>query len=139
MARNSSSLSQAPASSRRAIPVSSSRSAERDVSSAADMGWDFWLFRAALVTLASAACHHFAPFGLAPVSAAAAGLGGAVGLILIEFRLRRASLGHLLAGAIGAVVGLLAAYLASLVVMRLSFSEGTRSFLSVAGLLGLGY
>ena len=103
------------------------------------MGWDFWLLRAVLVALASVACSHFGPFGLAPVSAAAAGFGGAVGLILIEFRLRRANLGRLLAGAFGSVAGLLAAYLVSLVVMRLSFSEGTRSFLSVAALLGLGY
>jgi uncharacterized protein YacL len=60
-------------------------------------------------------------------------------VILGECRLRRASLRRLIASAIGAVLGLSAATLASLIVMRLSIPEDTRSFLLLVLLLGLGY
>jgi uncharacterized protein YacL len=92
-----------------------------------------------LVALAGAACYHLAPFGLVPVFAAAVGFGGAVALILLEFHLRHASMRRLIAGALGAVLGLLAAALASLIILHLSIPEATRSFLSVALLLSMAY
>jgi uncharacterized protein YacL len=103
------------------------------------LGWDFWLLRGLIVFFAAAACYRWAPFGLSPLLGAVAGLGGVALVILGECRLRRASLRRLIAGAIGALFGLSAATLASLIVMRLSIPEGTRSFLLLALLLGLGY
>jgi len=138
MARNSHAYPQAQTTSRRPLAVRSSISNRRDVGGEA-IGWDFWLLRALIVLLAAATCYRWAPFGLTPFLGAVVGLSGALVVILGECRLRRASLRRLVASAIGAVFGLSTATLASLIVMRLSIPEGTRSFLSLALLLGLGY
>jgi uncharacterized protein YacL len=103
------------------------------------MGWDYWLLRAVLVILAGLSCLHFRPFGLPLIPAVTLGITGAVALILLEFRLRHASLRRLIGGAAGSIVGVLAAVLMSMIFMRLSCAETTRSFLSIAALLGSGY
>jgi uncharacterized protein YacL len=103
------------------------------------MGWDYWLLRALLVILAGLSCLHFRPFGLPLIPAIALGFTGAVALILLEFRLRHASLRRLIGGAAGSILGVLAAVLMSMIFMRLSCAETTRSFLSIAALLGSGY
>ncbi len=103
------------------------------------MGWDYWLLRALLVILAAATCYHFDPFGLTPLLNAGIGFALAVAFILLEFRLRRASLRRLIGGAVGSILGVLAAVLMSLIFMRLSCPESTKSFVSIAALLGTGY
>ncbi len=103
------------------------------------MRWDYWLLRALLVLLAAATCYHFDPFGLAPLVNAGIGFTLAVAVILLEFRLRHASLRRLIGGALGSILGVLAAVLMSLIFMRLSCPESTKSFVSIAALLGTGY
>ncbi|MGH8633459.1 MAG: PIN/TRAM domain-containing protein [Burkholderiales bacterium] len=103
------------------------------------MGWDYWLLRGLLVALAAATCYHFDPFSLAPLVNAGVGFTLAVAVILLEFRLRRASLRRLIGGALGSILGVLAAVLMSLIFMRLSCPESTKSFVSIAALLGTGY
>src|SRR4029077_14444053 len=79
------------------------------------------------------------PFGLRGLQAA--GVGILIGLIvmLTELRLRRAALSGLLGGAFGAVLGIFAALLVTLVISRTNEPEPTKSFLEFASLFAFGY
>lgn len=63
----------------------------------------------------------------------------AVAILLTELRLRRAALSGLLGGAFGAVLGMFAALLVTLVVSRTAEPEPTKTFLEFSALLALGY
>ena len=84
-------------------------------------------------------CYELAPFGLHGTLAAAVGFLLAVAILLIELRLRRAKIGKLLGGALGAVLGIFAALLVTLVISRTSESEPTKSFLAYAALFAFAY
>ncbi len=101
--------------------------------------WDLILVRAVFLVLAVAACYYFSPFGLSRIPAAAAGFVFAVLVIFAEMRLRCVSLRRLIGAGVGASVGVGGAFLVSLVLLRTSIPDGTRSFLSVGLLLLLGY
>ncbi|HYL10922.1 MAG TPA: PIN domain-containing protein [Candidatus Acidoferrales bacterium] len=97
------------------------------------------MVRALVVALSVVACYYFRPFGLARNPAAAAGFVFAVLVILAEMRLRRASVRRLIGATGGALLGTLGALLVSLIVLRTSIPDSTRSFLGLALLLLLGY
>jgi len=59
--------------------------------------------------------------------------------LLAELRLRRAALSGLLGGAFGAVLGVFAALLVTLVISRTDEPEPTKSFLEFAALFAFGY
>jgi len=94
-------------------------------------GWDFWVVRVFLVAGAGAGAvsYTLGPFGLRGLPAAGVGFLMAVVVLLAELRLRRAALSGLLGGAFGAVLGVFAALLVTLVISRTDEPEPTKSFL----------
>ncbi len=101
--------------------------------------WDLLLVRGIFVAVCVAACYHFRPFSLSARNAALVGLGFAIAVILFEIRLRRASLRRLIGAALGSILGILGAYLMSLVLAHTSIPEASRSFLGVGVLLVMTY
>jgi uncharacterized protein YacL len=101
--------------------------------------WDLLAVRGALLAIFVATCAYFHPFGLPALSAAGLGLGLALAVILFEIRLERASLKRLIGAACGSVLGILGAYLLSLVLGQTSLRSDTRSFLDVTLLLVMAY
>jgi uncharacterized protein YacL len=95
--------------------------------------------RLIFVTVCAGAGYHFRPFGLSKEMATLAGLLFAIGVILFEVRLRRASLRRLIGAAIGSIMGILGAYLTSLIFTHTTMPESTRSFFSLAVFLVMAY
>lgn len=102
-------------------------------------GWDFWAARLFLIVCTGAVSYTLGPFGLRGVAAAGVGFLIALVVLLAELRLRRAALSGLLGGAFGAVLGVFAALLVTLVISRTHEPEATKSFLEFATLFAFGY
>src|SRR5215470_2642168 len=101
--------------------------------------WDMLVVRIVFSLVCVAAGYHFRPFGLTREMAALAGLAFAVAVILFEVRLRRASLRRLIGAAVGSILGILGAYLTSLILTHTTMPESTRSFFSLAVFLVMTY
>ena len=103
---------------------------------------DMAVIRLIFVLLVAVACWILQPFGLSkwPASAAAAaGAGIGLAIILFEMRLRAISLKRLIGAAIGSILGIIGAYLFS-VVIRNSIAPGsTQSFLQLLVMLLMAY
>jgi uncharacterized protein YacL len=103
---------------------------------------DMAVIRLIFVLTVAAACWILQPFGLSTWPApAAAAAGAAIGLaiILFEMRLRAISLKRLIGAAIGSILGIIGAYLFSLVI-RNSIAPGrTQSFLQLLVMLLMAY
>ena len=102
-------------------------------------GWDFWAAGVFLIGCTGAVSYTLGPFGLRGVAAAGVGFLIALVVLLAELRLRRAALSGLLGGAFGAVLGVFAALLVTLVISRTNEPEPTKSFLEFATLFAFGY
>src|SRR5260370_40998550 len=90
-------------------------------------GWDFWVVRSCVVACTGAGSYALGPFGLRGLPSASVGFLIALLVLLAELRLRRAALSGLLGGAFGAVLGVFAALLVTLVVSRTDEPEPTKS------------
>ncbi|HYB59922.1 MAG TPA: PIN domain-containing protein [Methylomirabilota bacterium] len=101
--------------------------------------WDQFLVRFIFAAACVAAGFHFHPFGLAPRTAALVWLAFAVGVILFEIRLQRASMRRLIGAAVGAILGTLGALLVNEVLAHTTIPEVSRSSLGVGALLVLTY
>jgi uncharacterized protein YacL len=101
--------------------------------------WDILAFRMIFVIVCTGAGFHFRPFGLSPLQGAIAGLVFSISVILFELRLRKASLRRLIGAAIGSILGILGAYLISLIFTHTTIPESTRSFFSLAIFLVMTY
>jgi uncharacterized protein YacL len=101
--------------------------------------WDFWVVRVFLVACTGAVSYTLGPFGLRGLTAASVGFLIGLAVLLAELRLRRAALSGLVGGAFGAVLGVFAALLVTLVISRTDEPEPTKSFLEFAALFGFGY
>jgi uncharacterized protein YacL len=101
--------------------------------------WEFWIVRAALALAIVAACYALAPFALRGAEAAGFGFLIALVILLAEFRLRRASLGGLVGGACGALAGIFAALLLTMIISRTAQPGGSQFFLEIISVLGLTY
>src|SRR5437870_1643544 len=102
-------------------------------------GWDFWVVRAFLLACTGAVSYTLGPFGLRGLQAGGVGILMALVVLLAELRLRRAALSGLLGGAFGAVLGVFAALLVTLVLSHTDEPEPTKSFLEFTALFALGY
>ena len=101
--------------------------------------WDMLVVRVIFTAVCTAAGFHFRPFSLPQLHGAVAGFLFAVGIILFEIRLRKASLRRLIGAAIGSILGILGAYLTSLIFMHTTMPESTRSFFSLSIFLVMAY
>ncbi len=101
--------------------------------------WDIFAFRLIFVAVCTGAGFHFRPFSLTHLYGATAGFLFSVSVILFELRLRRASLRRLIGAAIGSILGILGAYLISLIFTHTTMPEATRSFFSLAIFLVMTY
>jgi uncharacterized protein YacL len=103
---------------------------------------DIAVIRLLFVLIVAVACWILQPFGLAKwpaPAAAAAGAGMGLAIILFEMRLRTISLKRLIGAAIGSILGIIGAYLFS-VVIRNSLAPGsTQSFLQLLVMLLMAY
>jgi len=105
----------------------------------ARIAWDYWAVRAFLLACIASVSYTLGPFGLRGLPAAGVGFLIALLVLLAELRLRRAALSGLLGGAFGAVLGIFAALLVTLVISRTNEPEPTKSFLEFASLFAFGY
>jgi uncharacterized protein YacL len=101
--------------------------------------WDILTFRIIFAAFCTVAGFHFRPFGLSREYGAAVGLAFAIAVVLFEVRLRRASLRRLIGAATGSILGILGAYLISLILDRTTIPDSTRSFISLAVFLVMAY
>jgi uncharacterized protein YacL len=101
--------------------------------------WDMLAIRLVFVVVCVAAGFHFRPFSLSREYASLAGFLFSLAVIMFEVRLRRASLRRLIGAATGSILGILGAYLTSLILTHTSMPESTRSFFSLAIFLVMTY
>lgn len=101
--------------------------------------WDMLIVRVIFVGVCTAAGFHFQPFSLPRIHGAISGFLFAFGVILFELRLRKASLRRLIGAATGSILGILGAYLTSLIFMHTTMPEATRSFFSLSIFLVMAY
>jgi uncharacterized protein YacL len=101
--------------------------------------WDMLVVRVIFAVVCTAAGYHFRPFSLPRIHAAIAGLLFAVAVIFFEVRLRKASLRRLIGAATGSILGILGAYLTSLIFLHTTMPEATRSFFSLSIFLVMAY
>ena len=119
----------------RGKPILLSRSSRSQVGTF----WEMLVLRIIFTAICVAAGFHFRPFSLSREAAAAAGFCFAIAVILFEVRLRSASLRRLFGAAFGAILGILGAYLTTLVLSHTTMPESTRSFFSLAVFLVTTY
>jgi uncharacterized protein YacL len=120
------------------LPAKTS-SATRNAGAQVGTFWDMLAIRVIFTVICVAAGFHFRPFGLTRETASLVGLIFAISVILFELRLRRASLRRLIGAAAGSILGILGAYLTTLVLAHTSMPESTRSFVSLAAFLVMAY
>jgi len=100
---------------------------------------DLVIIRIVFILVLAVACGLLQPFGLSRQAAAIAGLVLGVAVILFELRLRAVSLKRLIGAAIGSVLGILGAYLFSLVIRDSIPASNTQSFLQLLVMLLMSY
>ncbi len=100
---------------------------------------DLVLIRVLFVLITAVASYELRPLGLDRWPAAGAGVLCGIAVVLFELRLRRVSLKRLIGAVIGSILGIVGAYLFSLVI-RNSIHEGpTQSFLQLFVMLVMAY
>lgn len=98
------------------------------------------LVRTTFVLVVALCAYFMQPFGLTPPLSVALGLALGVLFVLFEIRLKQVSLKRLIGSAIGSVLGILGAYLISLVLERaIPVSASTIPFLQILILLLMTY
>jgi uncharacterized protein YacL len=103
---------------------------------------DLILIRVFFIAIVGIVCWEFQPFGLARFPAPVSGLAGAgLGLLVVIFeaRLRTISLKRLIGAVIGSILGILGAYLFSLVIRNSIAHDSTQRFLQLMVMLLMSY
>jgi uncharacterized protein YacL len=100
---------------------------------------DLVIIRSFFVFVVAVACYVLHPFGLSPNAAAAAGVAIGASIVVFEMRLRAVSLKRLIGAAIGSILGIIGAYLFSLVIHNSIAAGSTQSFLELLVMLLMAY
>ena len=100
---------------------------------------DLLIIRIFFVALLACASYFLRPFDLQGPVAAAIGVAAGLAVVVFEIRIKQISLKRLLGAAFGSVLGILGAYLISLVLGELSTRYNTIHFLNVMVLLLMTY
>lgn len=98
------------------------------------------LIRAAFIILLVACGYFLVPFGFSP--AVSGGIGALAGILIVifEIRLKQVSLKRLIGAAVGSLLGILGAFLVSLILERaIPASLNTVPFLQILVLMWMGY
>ncbi len=101
--------------------------------------WDMLALKIVFTAVCVVVGYHFRPFSISTLAGAAAGLFFAFAVIFFETRLQRISLRRLMGASAGSILGILGAYLISLIFTHTTMPESTRSFFSLAVFLVLTY
>jgi uncharacterized protein YacL len=102
--------------------------------------YDLLFLRAFFVLTLSAAAWYLRPFGLPNLPAGGAGAVLGLVVVLFELRIRQVSLKRLIGAAAGSVLGIVGAYLISLILSRaLTGESNTLAFLQLLILLLMSY
>ena len=89
--------------------------------------------------LVGLACYILHPFGLAPVTDLPVGIVLGMAIVLFEMRLRQVSLKRLIGAAIGSILGIIGAFLFSMVIRNSIASGSTQSFLMLTIMMFMAY
>ena len=100
---------------------------------------DLIIIRLVFVLIVCVACYVLEPFGLTRPVDAVVGIAVGVAVVLFEMRLRLVSLKRLIGAAIGSVLGILGAYLFSLVIRNSIEPGNTQHFLELMVMLLMAY
>jgi uncharacterized protein YacL len=138
MQRNPSATSRVPANTTSENPPSKPTVLHRPPD---NMGtfWDMLGFRFIFALICTVVGYHFRPFSVTGQTGAIGGLLFGIAVILFEVRLRKASLRRLIGAVTGSILGILGAYLTSLILTHTTMPESTRSFFSLAVFLVMTY
>src|SRR3984957_13419297 len=139
MQRNPNASSRIPANTTSENPPSKPTVLQRSTPDHAGNFWDMLGFRLFFALLCTVVGYHFRPFSVTREYGALGGLLFAVAVILFEVRLRKASLRRLIGAVTGSIVGILGAYLTSLILTHTTMPESTRSFFSLCIFLVMTY
>jgi uncharacterized protein YacL len=99
---------------------------------------DLWIIRSAFLLVFGLLSFHMRPFGLGPVAAVVFGLAAGCAIVAFEIRLRKVTLKRLIGAAVGSVLGILGAFMMSLV-LGSSLNSPSASFLQLGVLLLMAY
>jgi uncharacterized protein YacL len=92
---------------------------------------DWLIVRLVLLIILVYASYYLQPFGLEKWIDALLGLALGLAILIFEARLNQASLKRLIGAAVGSILGILGAYLMSLVLGQSVFPRNTLSFLQL--------
>ena len=121
------------------VPVSRPVVLARANQSGVGTFWDMLAIRIIFVAVCGVAGYHFRPFSLSHLVGAGAGVLFSLAIILVEVRLRKATLRRLIGAAVGSILGILGAYLTSVIMTHTTMPESTRSFFSLSIFLVMTY
>jgi uncharacterized protein YacL len=103
---------------------------------------DLLIIRLVFISVVAIACYHLRPFGLANFPAwisSCAGIGIGLAVVWFEARLRVVSLKRLIGAVIGSILGILGAYLFSVVIKNSITHSETQRFLMLMVMLLMSY
>jgi len=101
---------------------------------------DLAIVRVIFILVISSCAYYFQPFQLPPVTAAMGGLLVGAAIILFEMRVEKVSLKRLIGAAFGSILGIIGAFLMSLVLARINVQNlPTLHFLQLFLLLWMTY
>jgi len=100
---------------------------------------DLWIIRIIFIAIVAIISYVLKPFGLNAESSAGVGVAFGIGSVIFEQRLRAASLKRLIGAAIGSILGIIGAYLISLVIRASIDHRGTAEFLQLMVMLLMAY
>lgn len=103
---------------------------------------DLWLIRFVFIAVVAVACYELQPFGLSRfhgLISTGAGIGLGIAIVAFEARLRIVSLKRLIGAVIGSILGILGAYLFSLVIRNSIAHDSTQRFLQLIVMLLMSY
>src|SRR5271157_4540377 len=100
---------------------------------------DLVLIRILFVLISAVCGYELQPLGLSNWPAAGAGAAIGVAVVLFEMRLRQVSLKRLIGAVIGSILGIIGAYLFSLVIRDAISPGATQSFLQLFVMLLMAY
>jgi uncharacterized protein YacL len=100
---------------------------------------DLLLIRGLFIAVLGCAAFFLHPLGQQGFAAAGIGVLAGIGVVIFEVRIQKVSLKRLIGAAFGSVLGILGAYLISLVLGRLPVHSSTIGFLQVALLAWMTY